>query len=186
MIILVLALALSHLRPALRLAGPARPVIGLQGRRVARAAARGRGAAPRPSAAPARLGRPRRSRRAGPAPADATASTPTRQSRHRPALAQSPGHPQVEPSAPGPVPVLLVLIVVPVRPAGQGLRSPSQSRVGQPGPGQKGLAGGWRQRPGPVPRPCPVAASDGGPRRETGCPSRGGSRCRNWSNWSGT
>jgi hypothetical protein len=45
--------ALSHLRPALRLAGAARPVIGLQGRRAARAAARGRRAAPRQS--PARL-----------------------------------------------------------------------------------------------------------------------------------
>jgi hypothetical protein len=59
MIIRVLAPALSHLRPALRLAGPARPVIGRQGRRVARAAARGRRAAPHPSAAPAQLGRPR-------------------------------------------------------------------------------------------------------------------------------
>jgi len=48
MIIRVPAPALSHLRPALRLAGPARPVIGLQGRRAARAAARGRRAAPRP------------------------------------------------------------------------------------------------------------------------------------------
>ena len=37
MIIRVPAPALSHLRPALRLAGPAQPVIGLQGRRAARA-----------------------------------------------------------------------------------------------------------------------------------------------------
>jgi len=36
MIICVLAPALPHLRPALRLDGPARPVIGLQGRRAAR------------------------------------------------------------------------------------------------------------------------------------------------------
>ena len=49
MIIRVLAPALPHLRPALRLAGPARPVIGLQGRRAARAAARGRRAAPHQS-----------------------------------------------------------------------------------------------------------------------------------------
>jgi len=56
MIIRVLAPALLHLRPGLRLAGPARPVIGIQGRRAARAAARGRRAAPRPSAAPAGLG----------------------------------------------------------------------------------------------------------------------------------
>ncbi len=48
MIIRVPPPALSYLRPALRLAGPARPVIGLQGRRAARAATRGRRAAPRP------------------------------------------------------------------------------------------------------------------------------------------
>ncbi len=100
MIIRVLAPALSHLRPALRLAGPARPVIGLQGRRAARAAARGRRAAPYPSAAPARLGRPRRSRRADPASSDTTASTPARHPRHRPALAPPPGHPQVDLSTP--------------------------------------------------------------------------------------
>jgi hypothetical protein len=50
MIIRVPAPALSHLRPGLRLAGPARPVIGLQERGVARAAARGRRAAPHTSA----------------------------------------------------------------------------------------------------------------------------------------
>ena len=43
--------ALPHLHPALQLASPARPFIGLQGRRAARAAARGRRAAPDPSAA---------------------------------------------------------------------------------------------------------------------------------------
>src|ERR1700722_11324319 len=57
MIIRVLAPALSHLRPALRLAGPAGPVIGLQGRRDARAAVRDRGAATDPSPALDRLGR---------------------------------------------------------------------------------------------------------------------------------
>src|ERR1035438_10157308 len=51
MIIRVPALALPHVRPALRLAGPARPVIGLQGRGVARAEARDRRAAPHSSAA---------------------------------------------------------------------------------------------------------------------------------------
>src|SRR4249920_3592354 len=51
MIIRVPAPALSHLRPALWLAGPAWPVIGLQGRRTAGAAARGRRAAPHSSAA---------------------------------------------------------------------------------------------------------------------------------------
>jgi hypothetical protein len=49
MIIRVLAPALPHPRPGLRLAGPARPVIGLQERRTARAAARGRRAAPHQS-----------------------------------------------------------------------------------------------------------------------------------------
>ena len=76
MIIRVLASALSHLRPALRLAGPARPVIGLQGRGVARAAPRGRRAAPRTSAAPAGLGRPRDPHRADPTPAGTAANAP--------------------------------------------------------------------------------------------------------------
>jgi putative transposase len=53
MIIRVLGPALPHLRPGLRLAGPARPIIGIQGRRAARTAARGRRAAPHQS--PARL-----------------------------------------------------------------------------------------------------------------------------------
>jgi putative transposase len=76
MIIRVLAPALPHLRPALRLAGPARPVISLQGRRAARATARGRRTAPHPSAAAGRLGRPRGPRRADPAPAREAASAP--------------------------------------------------------------------------------------------------------------
>ena len=100
MIIRVLAPALSHLRPALRLAGPARPVIGLQGRRAARAAARGRRAAPHPSAAPARLGRPRGPRRADPAPAREAADAPAGHPRHRPALAPPPRRPQVDLPAP--------------------------------------------------------------------------------------
>jgi hypothetical protein len=53
MIIRVPAPALPRHRPALRLAGPARPFIALQRRRAARAAARGRRAAPRQS--PTRL-----------------------------------------------------------------------------------------------------------------------------------
>src|SRR5690349_18085238 len=69
MIIRVPAPALPHLRPALQLAGPARPVIGLQERRATRAAARGRRTAPHPAAAPARLGRPRSPRRAEDPPA---------------------------------------------------------------------------------------------------------------------
>jgi putative transposase len=73
MIIRVPAPALPHLHPALRLAGPARPVDGFQGRRTARAAARGRRAAPHQSPAPAGLGRPRNPRRADPVPAGKTA-----------------------------------------------------------------------------------------------------------------
>src|SRR5438876_8220246 len=96
MIIRVLAPALPHLRPALRLADPGRPVISLQGRRAARATTRGRRAVPQPSAAPARLGRPRGPRRADPAPARAAASAPAGHPRHRPALAPPPGRPQVD------------------------------------------------------------------------------------------
>jgi hypothetical protein len=59
--------ALSHLRLALRLAGLARPVVGLQERLTARATARGRCAAPRQSPAPAGLGQPRNPRRPDPA-----------------------------------------------------------------------------------------------------------------------
>ena len=87
MIIRVPAPALSRLRPALRLADSARPVVGLQGRRVARAAARGRRAAPRQFPAPARLGRPGGPRRADPAPAGTAADAPADHPRHRPALA---------------------------------------------------------------------------------------------------
>src|SRR5690242_12004206 len=60
---------LSDLRPGLRLAFLARPLVGVLERGVARAAARGRRAAPHQSAAPAGLGRPRHPRRADPAPA---------------------------------------------------------------------------------------------------------------------
>ena len=100
MIIRVPAPALSHLRPALRLAGPARPVIGLQVRRAARPAARGRRAAPDQSPAPAGLGRPRRPRRPDPAPAGKAAGAPAGHPRHRPAVAPPPGHPQVDLPAP--------------------------------------------------------------------------------------
>ena len=100
MIICVLASALPRLRPDLRLAGPARPVVGLQGRRAARATARSCRAAPHPSAAPPRLGRPRSPRRADPAPAATAAYALTGQPRHRPALAPPPGHPHVDLPAP--------------------------------------------------------------------------------------
>jgi hypothetical protein len=50
----------------------------LQRRRAARAAARGRRAAPRQSPAPARLGRPRNPRRTHPAPASKAADAPAR------------------------------------------------------------------------------------------------------------
>src|SRR5439155_887839 len=49
----------SHPRPTLRLACPARPLAGFQERRATGTAARGRRAAPHRSAAPAGLGRPR-------------------------------------------------------------------------------------------------------------------------------
>jgi hypothetical protein len=100
MIIRVLAPALSHLRPALRLARPAQPVIGLQGRRTARAAARGRRAAPRPSAAPAELGRPHGPCRADPAPAREAAEAPAGYPWHCLALAPPPGRPQMDLPAP--------------------------------------------------------------------------------------
>src|SRR5450755_1045617 len=60
--------ALPDVRPDLQLAGPAQPVGGVQGRRAARPAARGCGAAPRPAAAPAGLGRPGGPRRTDPGP----------------------------------------------------------------------------------------------------------------------
>src|SRR5437868_6167223 len=76
MIIRVPPPALSHLRPALRLAAPARPVIRLQGRRTAGAAARGRRTAPRQSPSPAGLGRPRGPHRTHPAPASKATDAP--------------------------------------------------------------------------------------------------------------
>src|SRR5580704_6876527 len=75
--------ALSHLRPALRLAGLARSVVGLQERRALRAAARGRRATPyHSSAAPDGLGRPRDHGRADPAPAGKAPDAPAGHSRH--------------------------------------------------------------------------------------------------------
>jgi hypothetical protein len=100
MIIRVLAPALSHPRPALRLAGPAGPVIGRQGRRVARTAARGRRTAPHPYAAPAQLGRLCSLRRADPALAREAAEASAGYPRHRPALAPPPRRPQMDLPAP--------------------------------------------------------------------------------------
>src|ERR1022692_517284 len=88
--------ALPDLRPALRLAGPARPLADVQERRTARAAARGRRAAPHQSASPAGLGRPRGPRRADPGPAQMAAGAPAGHARHRPSLAPPPGHPEVD------------------------------------------------------------------------------------------
>src|SRR5450755_60988 len=84
--------ALSHLRAAVQLAGPARPVVGLQGRGAARAAARGRRAAPGLSTAPAGLGRPGGPRRTYPAAAGKAADAPAGHPRHCPAVAPPPGH----------------------------------------------------------------------------------------------
>src|SRR5436190_704163 len=100
MIIRVLAPALPHLRPALRLAGPARPVGGLQGHRAARAAPRSRRAASHPSPAPARLGRPRGPRRAGPASAGTASDAPAGHPWHRPAVAPPLDHPEMDLPAP--------------------------------------------------------------------------------------
>ena len=65
--------ALSDLHPALRLAGLARPLAGLQGHRAAGATARGRGAAPHQAQASPGLGRPSGAGRADPAPAQKAA-----------------------------------------------------------------------------------------------------------------
>jgi len=92
--------ALSDLRSALRLACPARPLAGVQERRTAGAAARGRRAAPYQSPAPARLGRPSGPGRADCAPAEKAAGTPAGHPRHRPAAAPPPDHQKVDLSAP--------------------------------------------------------------------------------------
>src|SRR6266496_4593014 len=92
--------ALPDLHPALRLAGPARPLAGLQGRRVAGAATRGRGAAPYHAPAPAGLGRSGGPRRAEPVPAAKTAAAPAGHTRHRAPVAPPPRHPEVDLPAP--------------------------------------------------------------------------------------
>src|ERR1700691_3599471 len=90
------SLAVPDLHPALWLAGPARPVNGIQGHRTARAAARGRRAAPRPAPAPAGLVRPCDLRRADPAPATASADAPPGHARHHPAVASPPGRQEMD------------------------------------------------------------------------------------------
>ena len=90
------ASALSDLQPGLRLAGPARPLIGVEERGTAGAAARGRRAAPRHSAAPAGLGRPRSPRRPDPAPAGKAAITPAGHPRNCAPVAPPPGHPEMD------------------------------------------------------------------------------------------
>jgi putative transposase len=92
--------AVHDLRPALRLAGPARPVNSIQGHRTAGAAARGCRAAPLQAQAPAELGRPCDPRRADSSPAANCADVAAGHPRHRPAVAPSPGHPEVDLSAP--------------------------------------------------------------------------------------
>jgi hypothetical protein len=92
--------ALPDLGPALRLAGPARPVNGVQGHRAAGAAARGHRAAPHQSPAPAGLGRPRGPGRADRSPAPKPADAPAGHPRHRAAVAPPPGQQEVGLSAP--------------------------------------------------------------------------------------
>ena len=97
---------LPDIRPALRLAGPARPVNGIQGHRTAGAAARGCRAAPHRAQAPVGLGRPRDPRRANRSPAANSADAPAGHPGHHPAVAPPPGHQEVDLSAPdGPPPV---------------------------------------------------------------------------------
>src|ERR1035441_6874650 len=88
--------ALSHLHPGLRLAGPARPLIGVEERGTARAAARGRRPAPYQAPAPPGLGRPRFPRRANPAPAQKAADAPADHPRHRAPVAPPAGHPEMD------------------------------------------------------------------------------------------
>src|ERR1017187_2373085 len=88
--------ALSDLHPAVRLAGPARPLTRLQERGVAGAAARGRRAAPHQSAPPLGLGRPCCARRADPPPAAKAADAPAGTPRYRPAVAPPPGQPEAD------------------------------------------------------------------------------------------
>src|SRR6266480_4610576 len=83
---------LPDLRPALQLAGSARPVNGVQGHRTAATAARDCRAAPHRSAAPAGLGRPRGPRRADPARAPKSADAAAGHARHRGAVAPPLGH----------------------------------------------------------------------------------------------
>ena len=92
--------ALSDLHPHLRLAGPARPLIGVEERGTAGTAARSRRPAPHQAPAPAGLGRPRRAGRADPAPAQKAAGAPAGHARHRAAVAPPPGHPETD--LPGP------------------------------------------------------------------------------------
>ncbi|CAI7979389.1 hypothetical protein FRAHR75_610002 [Frankia sp. Hr75.2] len=68
--------ALSDLRAGVRVAGSPRLFVGVQEHRAARAAARGRGAAPYPAQAPVGLGGPGAPCRTDPAPTKDAASTP--------------------------------------------------------------------------------------------------------------
>src|SRR5215467_5426630 len=91
--------ALPDLRSALRLAGPAWPLVSVQERGTAGAAARGRCAAPDSAHAPARLGRPSRHGCADPASAREAADTPAGHSGNRLAVAPSAGCQEMDVSA---------------------------------------------------------------------------------------
>ena len=103
--------------PAVRLAGPARPLARLQERGVAGAPARGRRAAPHQSAAPPGLGRPCCARRAHPAPAAKAADASAGHPRYRPAVAPPPGHPEIYPNRTGRPPVSAEIAALIERPA---------------------------------------------------------------------
>src|SRR5258708_7989336 len=104
MITYVSSPALPGLRPALQLAGPARPIASIQERGTAGAAARGRRAAPEQSPAPAGLGRPGGTGRADPAAAETAAGTPAGHPWHRSAMASSPGQAEIDLPEPPPTP----------------------------------------------------------------------------------
>src|ERR1700752_1324924 len=83
--------ALPDLRPPDWLDGAAGALGGVEGRRVAGAAPRGRGAAAAEPQARAGLGRPRGTRRPGPAAPPVAAEEPARDAGHAAALAPAAG-----------------------------------------------------------------------------------------------
>jgi hypothetical protein len=176
--------ALPDVRPDLQLAGPAQPLGSVQGRRAARPAARGCGAAPSPAEAPAGLGRPGGPGRADPGPPGPVPQAPAGHTRNRPAVAPPPDRPEMDLPAPeGRPPVSAEIAALIERPATEnrswgtsGSRvSCSSSVTGSahpPSAGYSGPCGSRRCRRGIPTRPgsssCPrMHAAHGGPCRST-------------------